>query len=260
MRGAVRLATLLAVIALIPSTSTAPVGPVTALAPVEVWADGFGDLQGVAVDADGAVYVADRSTGTVTRIGQDRSRTVVASSLDQPTGLAFDLSGRLVIAEEGANRVTRIEEDGRRTEVISNIQGPRWVAVGIDGTLYVSARASTPERDADALESQTILSQAPSGALTVLADGFVGASSFTTSTPLSGTLASSTATATVTLPTNEPAVITVVASFAIASLDGAGPYYADGEPVERVRVAARGGGESTLAFITRSGREVPVSR
>ena len=94
-------------------------------------------------------------------------------------------------------------------------------------------------------------------AITVV--GFMGASSLVSSTQLSGTLASSTATATVTLPTNEPAVITAFASFAIASLDGAGPYYADGEPVERVRVAARGGGESTLAFITRSGREVPVS-
>ena len=174
MRGAVRLATLLAVIALIPSTSMAPVDPVIALAPVEVWADGFGDLQGVAIDADGAVHVADRSAGTVTRIGQDRSRTVIASGLDQPTGLAFDPAGRLVIAEEGANRVVRIEDDGHRTTVISNVQRPRWLAVGTDGTLYVSARASTPERDADALESQAILSQAPSGALTVLADGFVG--------------------------------------------------------------------------------------
>ena len=81
MRGAVRLATLLAFIALIPSTSTAPVDPVTALAPVEVWADGFGDLGGVAVDGEGAVYVTERLAGTVIRIAPDRSRTIVASSV-----------------------------------------------------------------------------------------------------------------------------------------------------------------------------------
>jgi DNA-binding beta-propeller fold protein YncE len=95
MRGAVRLATLLAAIVLIPSTSTAPVDPVTALAPVEVWADGFGDLQGVAVDGEGGVYVADRSAGTVTRIAPDRSRTIVAAGLDGPVGLAFESSGDL---------------------------------------------------------------------------------------------------------------------------------------------------------------------
>jgi hypothetical protein len=96
-------------------------------------------------------------------------------------------------------------------------------------------------------------------ALTVTVVGFIGASSSATSTQLSGTLASSTATASVTLPTNEPSVITVAATFAIAALDGQGPYYADGEPVDRIRVTARGGGPGVLAFITRSGREVTVS-
>src|SRR5437773_8946379 len=103
MRATLRLAALLAVLALIPSTSGAPVDPVTALAPVEVWADGFGDLRGVATDADGAVYVADYLAGTVTRIGQDRSRATVAAGLDHPVGVGFDASGRLVIAEERAN-------------------------------------------------------------------------------------------------------------------------------------------------------------
>jgi len=95
--------------------------------------------------------------------------------------------------------------------------------------------------------------------LTLTVVGFMGASSTSTSSSLSGTLASSTASASVTLPTNEPAIITVSATFAIASLDGQGPYYADGEPVDRVRVTAHGGGKSALALITRSGREVTVS-
>lgn len=172
MRGAVRLATLLAAIALIPSTSTAPVDPITALAPVEVWADGFGDLQGVAVDPEGAVYVADRSAGTVTRIGRDRARTLVASGLDQPTGLAFDTSGRLVIAEEGANRVTRVEDDGTRTTVIANVRGPRWLVARPDGTLYVSALdAARP--DDESADSEVILRRTASGEIAVLHDGLV---------------------------------------------------------------------------------------
>ena len=95
--------------------------------------------------------------------------------------------------------------------------------------------------------------------LSVTVVGFMGAATTSTSTALSGTLSSSTATAAATVPTNEPSVITVSATFAIASLDGQGPYYADGEAVDRVRVTAHGGGRSALAFITRSGREVPVS-
>jgi len=95
--------------------------------------------------------------------------------------------------------------------------------------------------------------------LTVTVVGFMGASTSVTSTPLSGTLASSTATASVTVPTNEPSVVSASATFTIAELGGQGPYYAQGEPVERVRITAYTGGRNALAFITRSGREVTVS-
>jgi hypothetical protein len=95
--------------------------------------------------------------------------------------------------------------------------------------------------------------------LTVTVVGLMGASSSVTSTALSGSLAASTATASVTLPTNEPAIVSASATYAIAAIDGQGTYYADGEPVEGVRIATRGAGGSALAFITRSGREVTVS-
>ena len=176
MRGAVRLATLLAFIALIPSTSTAPVDPVTALAPVEVWADGFGDLGGVAVDTEGAVYVADRLAGTVVRIAPDRSRTIVATGLDQPTGLAVDASGRLVIAEEGANRVVRLEGDGTHTTMIANVERPRWLVVRPDGTLYVSARAPVTDGtrpDDERAHSEIVLRRTVSGEIAVLQEGLV---------------------------------------------------------------------------------------
>jgi len=178
MTRTVQLAALLAIIVLIPSTSAAPVDHVTALAPVEIWADGFGDLRGIAIDGEGSVYVADRLIGTVTRIGPDRSRTVLASGLDHPVGLAFDPSGRLVIAEEQGNRVIRVEGNGRQTVVISGIRQPRWVTFAANGTLYVSARASTPDGSApledESIEPQVILRLTPSGQLDVLVDGFLG--------------------------------------------------------------------------------------
>src|SRR5262249_19029929 len=142
-----------------------------ALAPAEIWVDGLGDLRGVAVDADGAVHVADRSGGTVMKLNQDRSRTVVASGLDRPSGLAFDASGRLLIGGEGAHRVIRMEADGTHTTLMANIDSPRWLLVRPDGTLYVAARAPTPE-DASA-DAEVIVRRAASGEIASLHEPLV---------------------------------------------------------------------------------------
>jgi uncharacterized 2Fe-2S/4Fe-4S cluster protein (DUF4445 family) len=72
---------------------------------------------------------------------------------------------------------------------------------------------------------------------------------------LSGTVASSTASVNVTIPTNQPSVISVSASFALASASG-GPLYVEGEEIERVRVTGVYGGVSHVAYVTRSGREL----
>jgi hypothetical protein len=59
---------LLVLLAGAPEAAWAPASDVTGLDPAELWADGFTDLRGIAADAiTGAVYVADRGTGTVTR-------------------------------------------------------------------------------------------------------------------------------------------------------------------------------------------------
>jgi RHS repeat-associated protein len=152
------------------------VQPLTALDPVEVYADGFQDLRGIAVDAAGNVFVADRAAGTVTRIAPDRTKTLVASGLERPIGLAVDLAGRLLIAEEKAARVVRVEPSGPRTPLVTGVKQPRWLAVREDGTLYLSARRLTrgidPEPDDESAEPEVLLALSPAGALTVFADGF----------------------------------------------------------------------------------------
>lgn len=74
------------------------------------------------------------------------------------------------------------------------------------------------------------------------------------STPLGGTLASSTATASVTLP-NGISVISATATFATALAGLDAPIMIEGEEVKWVRVAAPYGGGSTVTYITASGRE-----
>jgi sugar lactone lactonase YvrE len=147
-----------------------------ALAPASVWARGFLQPRGVAVDAQGAVYVSDRGAGTVTRIAPDRSTTVVARGLERPVGLAFDLEGRLLVAEERAGRVARLESGGTRTTLVSGVKQPRWLDVGEDGTVFIAARRLTrgtdPEPDDESAEPEAVLALTPTGALTIFADGF----------------------------------------------------------------------------------------
>ena len=147
-----------------------------ALAPASVWARGFLQPRGVAVSVHGAVYVADRLAGTVTRIAPDQSMTIVANGLERPVGLAFDAKGRLLVAEERAGRVTRLEASGARSTLVSGVKQPRWLDVGEDGTLFIAARRLTrgldPEPDDESAEPEAVLALTPTGALTIFADGF----------------------------------------------------------------------------------------
>jgi sugar lactone lactonase YvrE/PKD repeat protein len=147
-----------------------------ALAPASVWARGFLQPRGVAVDSQGAVYVSDRAAGTITRIAPNQSASVVMRGLDRPVGLAFDLEERLLVAEERAGRVTRREADGSRTTLVSGIKQPRWLDVGEDATMFIAARRLTrgtdPEPDDESAEPEVILALTSTGALTVFADGF----------------------------------------------------------------------------------------
>jgi hypothetical protein len=85
-----------------------------------------------------------------------------------------------------------------------------------------------------------------------------GLISTATSSGLSGTLASSTASASVTIPTDQPCVISATASFTVIAGAG-GPLYAGGERVERVRVVTRPDGGSDVTYVTASGRELLVA-
>jgi len=170
----------LGLVVFLPSAAHAPhtpLEPFTALASVEVVADGFRELRGVAVDGDGFIYVADREAGTVTKIALDHTKTIVATGLERPIGLALDSQGRLLIAEEKAGKVVRLEPSGALTVLVQEIKQPRWLAVSDEsGTLYISARrlprGTDPEPDDESAEPEVILALSPSGQLRVFADGF----------------------------------------------------------------------------------------
>jgi hypothetical protein len=85
-----------------------------------------------------------------------------------------------------------------------------------------------------------------------------GSRSTVNSTGLAGSIASSTATASITLLTTQTSILTATATYPLVASAGEGPLFADGEEVTHVKVAAVFGAPSTLTYLTRSGREVQV--
>lgn len=93
--------------------------------------------------------------------------------------------------------------------------------------------------------------------VTVKASPSVGSATSASGT-LSGTDTSSSASVSLNIATAYPSLITASVTFQVAALNGVGPIYAAGEKVEFVRVAANLGGQSTVTYITASGKEVPA--
>ncbi|MFN0119274.1 MAG: hypothetical protein ACKV2V_02110 [Blastocatellia bacterium] len=85
-----------------------------------------------------------------------------------------------------------------------------------------------------------------------------GDRSNTSSTALTGTAQSSTATASVTLPSTGISVITATATIDGLLAFGGAPQFINGERIARVEIGASFGGESRLTFITTSGKRVPM--
>jgi hypothetical protein len=79
------------------------------------------------------------------------------------------------------------------------------------------------------------------------------------STPLAGTQATSTATASVTLPTTGVAVIGATVTLNVLIAYGR-PMFIEGERVDKVEIAAVFGGESQVTYITASGRRLKLPR
>ncbi len=123
---------------------------------------------GLAVDADGRVYVADAAHAQVhVRDGDDWVATIGGpgsqpANLVEPRGLAFS-GGRLHVADAGARAVKVYQPDGRFVEAWTNLGQPWGIAALSDTTLWVSDRAGDRLLQVDA-EGEVLGSLGRSGA------------------------------------------------------------------------------------------------
>ena len=146
--------------------------------------------------------------------------------------------------------------------LVSLPQVPTLAITSVSGTLvpattsgsYSSPDITLPSSTTNPVTLDLSASNVPVGTIvkiTVVPQ--YGSSSTVNSTALSGTQASSTATASVNLSATSPNVITAEATFAVQTA-----MYYDGEKIERIRVASVMGGKSKVVYITESGREISL--
>lgn len=152
----------------------------------------FGEPSGLALDASGNLYAADRTNQTLRKISSQGLVTTVAGAVgaagaqdgaqatfNGPAGLAADAAGDVYIADAGNDTIRKLAPDG----TVTTLAGAAGQAGSQDGT-GAAARLSAPK--ALAMDAKGVLyvadsgngairAIAPSGAVTTLAFTLDGA-------------------------------------------------------------------------------------
>ena len=103
---------------------------------------------GLALDADGVLYVSSRHEGTIHRITPQGASSVFVESMGVATGLAFDSEGNLYCGDRSGT-IFKIARD-RQIFVFATLEpsiAAYHLAFGLDGTLFVSG-PTTSSNDA----------------------------------------------------------------------------------------------------------------
>ena len=146
-----------------------------------------GNPFGIAVAADGTVFVADGEKNNLSQITPDGATKVITENLNTPSAVALAPDGTLVVADTGSHTIKRVEPRGGGVNIIAGIEnragfadgapssalfdGPIGVVVGSDGTIYVADTYNDRIRAIDAQGAVRTLAGGGSPGFNDAADG-----------------------------------------------------------------------------------------
>ncbi|WP_431225531.1 NHL repeat-containing protein [Serratia sp. L9] len=115
---------------------------------------------GMAYDANGNLYVANWSSGTVLRFTPKGERNVFASGLSGPSGLAISRQGDIYVASYNQDLVWRFTPEGNKTVFVQGLATPAGLSFDQRGRLLIANR-----------RTNQILAAQPDGKTEVVAEG-----------------------------------------------------------------------------------------
>ncbi len=122
---------------------------------------------GVAADASGNLYIADRDNARVRRVAADGTITTVAPSAGwiAPSGISLDAAGNIYVVDTGLRQVLQITPagDAKRVAASLTLTAPAAAVADAAGNLYIADSGAG-----------TIFEVAPAGAVSILLDKLAG--------------------------------------------------------------------------------------
>ncbi len=139
----------------------------------EVLSAGFEQLYGIAIGADGDIFVVDKAQGSIHAVRANGS-DVIAAGLAQPKDVTIHSSGRLFVSEAAGGRIVELTGRGSET-LVDDLGSPEGIAF-FDDDLYI-VDASRKELVCYNLETGTrssVVSDLPVGAPEGVEPKFIG--------------------------------------------------------------------------------------
>lgn len=135
-----------------------------------VLSSGFTDPAGLAVDANGNVFVADSGAGVIDRIS-GASSTPIGGGFAAPLGVAVDGAGNVFVADTGNHTVDEIAFNGTNWAAARpltnltlggsafNFSSPAGLAVDASGNLFVADKGTRAVYEVLAASNDTVVQQ-----------------------------------------------------------------------------------------------------
>lgn len=106
-----------------------------------VVASGF-KPHGLAIGADGSIYISDLTDRRIVHIGADGKTDNFAGEMAMSIGVVIGQSGDVYVAQRNAGKVVRLTKGGKKLTILDRLKSPRDPALDRDGNLYVAETAT----------------------------------------------------------------------------------------------------------------------